>query len=62
MLSHWTWANMTTREARQAGFDHGERQSVPVESRYDVRVLQEDGQLAWSSPIWIRQRNSHTEE
>jgi hypothetical protein len=53
---------MTTREARQAGVDYGERQSVPVESWYDVRVLREDGQLAWSSPIWIRQRNSHTEE
>ena len=29
-------------------------QSAPGESWYYARVLQEDGQLAWSSPVWIK--------
>jgi hypothetical protein len=45
----------TTRpDTRQARYDYVDKQSVPGESWYYVRVLQEDGQLAWSSPIWIR--------
>jgi len=45
----------TTRpDTRQSRFDFVDRQSSPGESWYYVRVLQEDGQLAWSSPIWIR--------
>jgi hypothetical protein len=45
----------TTRpDTRQARFDYVDKQSAAGESWYYVRVLQEDGQLAWSSPIWIR--------
>jgi len=45
----------TTRpDTRQARFDYADNQSGPGESWYYVRVMQEDGQLAWSSPIWIR--------
>jgi hypothetical protein len=45
----------TTRpDTRQARFDFVDQQSSKGESWYYVRVLQEDGQLAWSSPIWIR--------
>lgn len=51
----------TTRPgARQAGFDYVDRQSPPGESWYYVRVMQEDGQLAWSSPIWIQKPASQT--
>ena len=39
---------------RQASFDYIDRQSPAGESWYYVRVMQEDGQLAWSSPIWIQ--------
>ncbi len=45
----------TTRpDTRQARFEFVDKQSGPGESWYYVRVLQEDGQLAWSSPIWIQ--------
>jgi hypothetical protein len=45
---------------RQAAFDYIDRQSLPGESWYYVRVMQEDGQLAWSSPIWIQKPASRT--
>ena len=45
----------TTRpDTRQVRFDYLDKQPTAGESWYYVRVLQEDGQLAWSSPIWIR--------
>jgi hypothetical protein len=29
---------------------------VTGENRYYVRVEQEDGNLAWSSPVWIQKK------
>jgi hypothetical protein len=40
--------------AKQAGFEFTDKEFGPGESWYYVRVLQSDGQLAWSSPIWVR--------
>ena len=45
----------TTRPAeKQASFEFTDLGFDPGESWYYVRVLQEDGQLAWSSPIWVK--------
>ncbi|HEY3835556.1 MAG TPA: DUF3604 domain-containing protein, partial [Bryobacteraceae bacterium] len=45
----------TTRPGtRQASVTYTDTQSAPGESWYYARVLQEDGQLAWSSPVWIK--------
>ncbi len=38
---------------RQLNVNFTDTQSGPGESWYYARVLQEDGQLAWSSPVWI---------
>ena len=35
-------------------FEYVDQAAEPGESYYYVRVEQTDGQLAWSSPIWIR--------
>ncbi|HFB98204.1 MAG TPA: hypothetical protein ENJ62_03605 [Bryobacterales bacterium] len=42
-----------TREVRFT-FTDGEPQ--PGESWYYVRVLQENGEIAWSSPVWVTLR------
>ena len=39
---------------RQLNVAFTDTQSAPGESWYYARVLQEDGQLAWSSPVWIK--------
>lgn len=38
---------------REASFAYRDADASPGESYYYVRVQQEDGQLAWASPIWI---------
>ncbi len=39
---------------RRANFEFTDRDFGPGESYYYVRVLQQDGQLAWSSPMWVK--------
>ncbi|MGH9657045.1 MAG: hypothetical protein ACRD96_00790, partial [Bryobacteraceae bacterium] len=39
---------------KETAFEFTDREFGAGESWYYVRVLQEDGQLAWSSPIWVR--------
>ena len=41
---------------RRMDVDFSDAQSAPGVSWYYMRVLQEDGQLAWSSPVWITRR------
>ncbi|HZT30402.1 MAG TPA: hypothetical protein VFA33_10990 [Bryobacteraceae bacterium] len=44
----------TTRPlTKDAAFEFADREFGGKESYYYVRVLQQDGQLAWSSPMWI---------
>ncbi|MBI3698774.1 MAG: hypothetical protein HY238_28545, partial [Acidobacteria bacterium] len=38
---------------RSVEFTYVDNQPLPGESYYYIRVEQTDGQLAWSSPIWI---------
>ena len=37
----------------EASFEYVENHYVPEKAWYYVRILQQDGQLAWSSPIWL---------
>jgi hypothetical protein len=37
----------------QASCEFTDRNFLPEKAWYYARVLQQDGQLAWSSPIWI---------
>jgi hypothetical protein len=39
---------------KEARFELTDREYGPGESWYYVRVLQQDGQLAWSSPMWVK--------
>ncbi len=38
---------------RDVSFAYRDRDAEPGESYYYVRVQQEDGQMAWASPIWV---------
>ena len=39
---------------KSADFTYTDRNPTPGESYYYLRVMQVDGNLAWSSPIWIK--------
>ena len=41
---------------RTASFTFRDADAIPGESYYYVRVQQEDGQMAWASPIWVEYR------
>ena len=41
---------------KQARFDLTDREFGAGESWYYARVLQEDGQMAWSSPMWVKKQ------
>ncbi|MFQ5929809.1 MAG: hypothetical protein ACE5MK_08915, partial [Acidobacteriota bacterium] len=44
----------TTRPlAKGASFQFVDTDFQPGQNYYYVRVLQQDGQLAWASPIWV---------
>ncbi|MFN7920977.1 MAG: hypothetical protein U0Q16_12820 [Bryobacteraceae bacterium] len=38
---------------REANLEFTDRVQKPGQSWYCVRVMQEDEQIAWSSPVWI---------
>ncbi|MEX2262860.1 MAG: DUF3604 domain-containing protein [Bryobacteraceae bacterium] len=40
--------------AKEVSFEFTDKEIGPGESYYYVRVLQEDGQLAWGSPVWVK--------
>lgn len=41
---------------RTVSFVYRDRDAQPGESYYYVRIQQEDGQMAWASPIWVNYR------
>ena len=47
---------VTPTGARTAQFSYVDTHPVTGENRYYVRVEQEDGNLAWSSPVWIQKK------
>ena len=38
---------------REISFGFRDTEAKPGESYYYVRIRQEDGQMAWASPIWV---------
>ena len=48
------YVHQLTPKQKEARFEYADNDSAPGESYYYVRVEQTDGQLAWSSPIWVR--------
>ena len=42
--------------AREVSFAYRDTDAKPGESYYYVRIQQEDGQMAWASPIWVDYR------
>ena len=47
---------VTPAGERRAQFTYVDAHPVTGENRYYVRVEQEDGNLAWSSPVWIQKK------
>ena len=47
---------VTPTGERKTQFTYVDAHPVTGENRYYVRVEQEDGNLAWSSPVWIQKR------
>ena len=47
---------VTPTGARTAQFTYVDTHPVTGENRYYIRVEQEDGNLAWSSPVWIQKK------
>ena len=41
---------------REVSFVYRDADAEPGESYYYVRIQQEDGQMAWASPIWVDYR------
>jgi hypothetical protein len=39
-------------------FSYTDKNPEPGENRYYVRVEQEDGNLAWSSPVWVERKGN----
>ncbi len=54
LIKNRTFLYTTHPQTREASFEYTDKNATPGESWYYVRVLQEDGQLAWSSPIWVK--------
>ena len=50
------YIHKTSPGAKEAGFEYVDNAALKGESWYYVRVEQADGQLAWSSPIWVTRK------
>jgi hypothetical protein len=48
-----TFIYTATPEGKTASFTFTDRSPLPGRSYYYVRVLQEDGEIGWSSPVWL---------
>ncbi len=53
VIKNNTFVHTVRPEASQAAFEFRDTSVKPGESYYYIRVEQEAGQLAWSSPIWV---------
>ncbi len=54
VIKNNTFVHTVRPEGSSASFEFRDTNIKPGESYYYVRVEQEAGQLAWSSPIWVR--------
>ncbi len=53
LIKNQTFIYTTRPGTKEAGFEFSDNDFKPGGNYYYVRVLQQDGQLAWSSPIWV---------
>lgn len=53
LIKNRTFVYTARPGTREAGFEFLDNNFQPGHNYYYVRVLQQDGQLAWSSPIWV---------
>ena len=51
-----TYVYSASPGVREVSFAFRDADATPGESYYYVRVQQEDGQMAWASPIWVEYR------
>jgi hypothetical protein len=56
VIHNETYAYEITPNDRKAEFTYMDTHPVTGENRYYVRVEQVDGNLAWSSPVWVQKR------
>ena len=56
LIKNRTFIYTTRPGTRRVALEFTDRDFGAGESWYYARVLQEDGQLAWSSPVWITRR------
>jgi hypothetical protein len=54
LIKNRTFLYTTRPGSKEASFEFTDKNLEPGQSWYYVRVLQEDGQLAWSSPVWVK--------
>jgi hypothetical protein len=54
VIKNNTYIYKVNPKAQEASFEYVDLAAQPGENYYYVRVQQADGQLAWSSPIWVR--------
>jgi hypothetical protein len=54
VIKNNTFVHTARPNGAKADFEFRDSDSRPGESYYYVRVQQKEGQLAWSSPIWVR--------
>jgi len=47
----FTWT--ASPKAKEARLAFTEEEPLAGRSYYDVRLIQEDGEIAWSSPVWF---------
>jgi hypothetical protein len=56
VIKNNTYIYKVNPKAQEASFEYVDLAAQPGENYYYVRVQQADGQLAWSSPIWVRKK------
>ncbi len=54
VIKNNTFVHTARPNGSKADFEFRDNESKPGESYYYVRVQQKEGQLAWSSPIWVK--------
>jgi hypothetical protein len=54
VIKNNTYIHQVSPKTKEASFEYVDLAAQPGENYYYVRVQQTDGQLAWSSPIWVR--------
>jgi hypothetical protein len=56
VIHNESYAYTVTPSSKTARFSYSDAHPANGENRYYVRVEQEDGNLAWSSPIWVTRK------